>query len=226
MAGNQDRAAGPPGPDPQQGSASPAETARGSEPAGPPVKVPELVAAWQRAGPVKGRLVGLIFTVAAAAAVAIGVVVGRAQHAAPFNVLLFLLVIAADGAELVIRRRSAGQGGGATDRAAGPAAPAVKPAAKIVSVVAVCAVGGVMGMFSLLAALVADSCSSNQCYNTLNLAWPALILTQALIVVSAIAGTASARTNGQLARGVLLGIAGPFLALAAFAATLSAYVST
>jgi hypothetical protein len=225
MAENHDRAGGPAGPDPQPGWAPPAAASRG-ELAGPP-EVPHLGVAGQGTGPARGRRSSLIVwaavAVGAAAAVAIGVWVGLAEHAAPFNVVLFLIVVAVGGAEPVIRRR-----GGASAQAAGPAAPAVKPAARITSLVGICAVGGITGIFSLFAALASDACSSpsragSQCDTTIGLAWLVLILTQALIFIIAIVGTASARSYGQLVRGLILGLAGPFLALAAFFAAVSAY---
>ena len=55
------------------------------------------------------------------------------------------------------------------------------------------------------------------------MAWLVLIFTKALIFIIAIVGTASARSYGQLARGLILGLAGPFLALFAFFAAVSAY---
>jgi hypothetical protein len=166
--------------------------------------------------------------VGAAVAVAIGVWAGLAQHAAPFNVVLFLLVVAAGGAEPVIRRRGGARAGAARARAGRPAAPAVKPAVRIPSLAGICAVGGITGIYSLFTALVSDACSSlsragSHCDTTIGLAWLILILTQALIFSIAIAGTASARSYGQLARGLILGLAGPFLALAAFFAAVSAY---
>jgi hypothetical protein len=159
--------------------------------------------------------------VGAAAAVAIGVWAGLAQHAAPLKNVLLLLVVAVGGAEPVLPRR-----GGAPDGAAG--ARAVKPAVRITSLAGICAVGGITGIYSLFAALVSDACSSpsragSQCDTTIGVAWLVLILTQALIFSIAIAGTASARSYGQLARGLILGLAGPFLALAAFFAAVSAY---
>jgi hypothetical protein len=188
--------------------------------------------AAQGTGPARGRRSSLIVwaavAVGAAAAVAVGVWVGLAQHAAPFNVVLFLLVVAAGGAELVIRRRGGAPAGPAGARAAGPAARAVKPAVRITSLIGICAVGGITGIYSLFAALVSDACSSasragSQCDTTIGLAWLVLILTQALIFIIAIAGTASARSYGQLARGLILGVAGPFLALVAFFAAVTAY---
>jgi hypothetical protein len=230
MAENQDRAGGPAGPDPQPGWVPPAADFGGSEPAGP-LGVPQRGVAGQGTGPARGRRSSLIVwaaAVGAAAAVAIGVWAGLAQHAAPFNVVLFLLVVAVGGAEPVIRRRGGAPAGAARARAAGSAAPAVKPAVRITSLVGICAVGGITGIFSLFTALVSDACSSpsragSQCDTTIGLAWLVLILTQALIFSIAIAGTASARSYGQLARGLILGLAGPFLALAAFFAAVSAY---
>lgn len=230
MAGNQDRAGGPAGPDPQPGWVPPAADFGGSEPAGP-LGVPQRGVAGQGTGPARGRRPGVIVgaaAVGAAAAVAIGVWAGLAQHAAPFNVVLFLLVVAAGGAEPVIRRRGGAPAGAAGARAAGPAAPAVKPAVRITSLAGICAVGGITGIYSLFTALVSDACSSlsragSHCDTTIGLAWLVLILTQALIFSIAIAGTASARSYGQLARGLILGLAGPFLALAAFFAAVSAY---
>lgn len=231
MAENQDRARGPAGPDPQPGRAPPAAASGGSEPAGP-LEIPQLGVAGQGTGPARGRRSSLIVwaavAVGAAAVVAIGVWVGLAEHAVPFNVVLFLLVVAVGGAEPVIRRRGGASAGAAGARAAEPAATAVKPAAKITSLVGICAVGGITGIFSLFAALVSDACSSlsragSQCDTTIGLAWLVLILTQALIFIIAIVGTASARSYGQLARGLILGIAVPFLALAAFFAAVSAY---
>jgi hypothetical protein len=228
MAENQDRARGPAGPDPQPGWVPPAAAYGGSEPAGP-LGVPQRGVAGQGTGPARGRRSSLIVwaavAVGAAAAVAVGVWLGLAQHAAPFNVVLFLLVVAVGGAEPVIRRRGGAPAGA---RAAGPAAPAVKPAVRITSLVGICAVGGITGIYSLFAALVSDACSSpsragSQCDTTIGLAWLVLILTQALIFIIAIAGTASARSYGQLARGLILGLAGPFLALLAFFAAVSAY---
>jgi hypothetical protein len=75
---------------------------------------------------------------------------------------------------------------------------------------------------------VSDACSSSfreasQCDTTIGLAWLILILTQALIFIIAIVGTATARSYGQLVRGLILGLAGPFLALAVFFAAVSAY---
>ena len=216
MAENQDRARRPAGPDPQPGQEPPAAASGGSEPASP-LEVRQRGVAGQGTGPARGRRSSLSVwaaAVGAAAAVAIGVWAGLAQHAAPFNVVLFLLVVAVGGAEPVIRRR-----GGA---------PAVKPAVRITSLVGICAVGGITGIYSLFAALVSDACSSpsragSQCDTTIGVAWLVLILTQALIFSIAIAGTASARSYGQLARGLILGLAGPFLALAAFFAAVSAY---
>jgi hypothetical protein len=187
--------------------------------------------AGQGTGPARGRRFSLIVwaaAVGAAAAVAIGVWAGLAQHAAPFNVVLFLLVVAAGGAEPVIRRRGGAPAGAARARAAGPVARAVKPAVRVTGLVGICAVGGITGIYSLFAVLVSDACSSpsragSQCDTTIGLAWLVLILTQALIFSIAIAGTASARSYGQLARGLILGLAGPFLALAAFFAAVSAY---
>ncbi len=188
--------------------------------------------AGQGSGPARGRrssrIVWAAAAVGAAAAVAIGVWAGLAQHAAPFNVVLFLLVVAAGGAEPVIRRRGGAPAGAGRARTAGPAAPAVKPAVRIISLVGICAVGGITGIYSLFTALVSDACSAasqagSQCDTTIGLAWLVLILTQALIFSIAIAGTASARSYGQLARGVILGLAGPFLALVAFFAAVSAY---
>lgn len=230
MAGNQDRARGPAGPDPQPGRVPPAAASGGSEPASP-LEVPQRGVAGPGTGPARGRRSSLIVwaaAVGAAAAVAIGVWVGLAQHAAPFNVVLFLLVVAVGGAEPVIRRRGGAPAGAARARAAGPAAPAVKPAVRITSLVGICAVGGITGIYSLFAALVSDACSAppragSQCATTIGLAWLVLILTQALIFSIAVAGTASARSYGQLARGLILGLAGPFLALAAFFAAVSAY---
>jgi hypothetical protein len=229
MAENQDRAGGPAGPDPQPGWVPPAADFGGSEPAGP-LGVPQRGVAGQGTGPARGRRSSLIVAAAAvgaAAAVAIGVWAGLAQHAAPFNVVLFLLVVAVGGAEPVIRRRG-GASAQAGARAAGPAAPAVKPAVRITSLVGICAVGGITGIYSLFAALVSDACSSpsragSQCDTTIGLAWLVLILTQALIFSIAIAGTASAKSYGQLARGLILGLTGPFLALFAFFAAVSAY---
>jgi hypothetical protein len=229
MAENQDRARGPAGPDPQPGWVPPAAAYGGSEPAGP-LGVPQRGVAGQGIGPARGRRSSLIVwaavAVGAAAAVAVGVWLGLAQHAAPFNIVLFLLVVAVGGAEPVIRRRGGAPAGAAG--AAGPAAPAVKPAVRITSLVGICAVGGITGIYSLFAALVSDACSSpsragSQCDTTIGLAWLVLILTQALIFIIAIAGTASARSYGQLARGLILGLAGPFLALFAFFAAVSAY---
>lgn len=231
MAGNQDRAGGPAGPDPQPGWVPPAADFGGSEPTGP-LGVPQRGVAGQGSGPARGRrssrIVWAAAAVGAAAAVAIGVWAGLAQHAAPFNVVLFLLVVAAGGAEPVIRRRGGAPAGTGRARAAGPAAPAVKPAVRIISLVGICAVGGITGIYSLFTALVSDACSAasqagSQCDTTIGLAWLVLILTQALIFSIAIAGTASARSYGQLARGVILGLAGPFLALVAFFAAVSAY---
>jgi hypothetical protein len=231
MAENQDRARGPAGPDPQRGWAPPAAASGASEPAGP-LGVPQRGVAGQGTGPARGRRSSLIVwaavAVGAAAVVVVGVWAGLAQHAAPFNVVLFLLVVAVGGAEPVIRRRGGAPAGTAGARAAGPAAPAVKPAARITSLVGICAVGGITGIYSLFAALVSDACSSpsragSQCDTTIGLAWLVLILTQALIFIIAIAGTASARSYGQLARGLILGLAGPFLALFAFFAAVSAY---
>ena len=231
MAENQDRARGPAGPDPQPGWVPPAAASGGSEPAGP-LGVPQRGVAGQGTGPARGRRSSLIVwaavAVGAAAAVAVGVWLGLAQHAAPFNIVLFLLVVAVGGAEPVIRRRGGAPAGAAGARAAGPAAPAVRPAVRITSLVGICAVGGITGIYSLFAALVSDACSSpsragSQCDTTIGLAWLVLILTQALIFAIAIAGTASARSYGQLARGLILGLAGPFLALFAFFAAVSAY---
>ncbi len=231
MAENQDRAGGPAGPDPQPGWVPPAADFGGSEPTGP-LGVPQRGVAGQGSGPARGRrssrIVWAAAAVGAAAAVAIGVWAGLAQHAAPFNVVLFLLVVAAGGAEPVIRRRGGAPAGAGRARAAGPAAPAVKPAVRIISLVGICAVGGITGIYSLFTALVSDACSAasqagSQCDTTIGLAWLVLILTQALIFSIAIAGTASARSYGQLARGVILGLAGPFLALVAFFAAVSAY---
>lgn len=230
MAENQDRAGGTAGPDPQPGWVPPAADFGGSEPAGP-LGVPQRGVAGQGTGPARGRRPGLIVgaaAVGAAAAVAIGVWAGLAQHAAPFNVVLFLLVVAAGGAEPVIRRRGGARAGAARARAGRPAAPAVKPAVRITSLAGICAVGGITGIYSLFTALVSDACSSlsragSHCDTTIGLAWLVLILTQALIFSIAIAGTASARSYGQLARGLILGLAGPFLALAAFFAAVSAY---
>lgn len=231
MAGNQDRAGGPAGPDPQPGWVPPAADFGGSEPTGP-LGVPQRGVAGQGSGPARGRrssrIVWAAAAVGAAAAVAIGVWAGLAQHAAPFNVVLVLLVVAVGGAEPVIRRRGGAPAGAGRARAAGPAAPAVKPAVRIISLVGICAVGGITGIYSLFTALVSDACSSpsragSQCDTTIGLAWLVLILTQALIFSIAIAGTASARSYGQLARGVILGLAGPFLALVAFFAAVSAY---
>lgn len=231
MAGNQDRAGGPAGPDPQPGWVPPAADFGGSEPTGP-LGVPQRGVAGQGSGPARGRrssrIVWAAAAVGAAAAVAIGVWAGLAQHAAPFNVVLFLLVVAAGGAEPVIRRRGGAPAGAGRARTAGPAAPAVKPAVRIISLVGICAVGGITGIYSLFTALVSDACSAasqagSQCDTTIGLAWLVLILTQALIFSIAIAGTASARSYGQLARGLILGFAGPFLALAAFFAAVSAY---
>jgi len=225
MAENQDRAGGPAGPDPQPGWVPPAADFGGSEPG-----VPRRGVAGQGTGPARGRRSSLIVWAAAAvaaAAVAIGVWAGLAQHAAPFNVVLFVLVVAVGGAEPVIRRRGGAPAGAARARAAGPAAPAVKPAVRITSLVGICAVGGITGIYSLFTALVSDACSAasragSQCDTTIGLAWLVLILTQALIFSIAIAGTASAKSYGQLARGLILGLAGPFLALAAFFAAVSA----
>jgi hypothetical protein len=230
MAENQDRARGPAGPDPQRGWPPPAAACGGSEPAGP-LGVSQRGVAGQGAGPARGRRSSLIVwaaAVGAAAAVAIGVWVGLAQHAAPFNVVLFVLVVAVGGAEPVIRRRRGAPADAARAWAAGPAAPAVKPAVKITSLVGICAVGGITGIYSLFAALVSDACSSpsragSQCDTTIGLAWLVLILTQALIFIIAIVGTASARAYGQLARSLILGLAGPFLALVAFFAAVSVY---
>jgi len=229
MAENQDWARGPAGPDPQPAQGPPAAASGGSEPAGPP-GVPQRGVAGQGTGPARGRRSSLVVwaAVGAAAAVAIGVWAGLAQHAAPFNIVLFLLVVAVGGAEPVIRRRGGAPDGAAGARAAGPAAPAVKPAVRITSLAGICAVGGITGIYSLFAALVSDACSSpsragSQCDTTIGVAWLVLILTQALIFSIAIAGTASARSYGQLARGLILGLAGPFLALAAFFAAVSAY---
>jgi hypothetical protein len=225
MAENQDRARGPAGPDPQPGWVPPAAACGGSEPAGP-LGVPERDAAGQGTGPARGRRPGLIVwaAVGAAAAVAVGVWLGLAQHAAPFNIVLFLLVAAVGGAEPVIRRHGGAPAGA---RAAGPAAPAVKLAVRIASLAGICAVGGITGIYSLFAALVSDACSSpsagSQCDTTIGVAWLVLILTQALIFSIAIAGTASAKSYGQLARALVLGLAGPFLALFAFFAAVSAY---
>jgi hypothetical protein len=136
MAENQDRARGPAGPDPPPGWAPLAVPSGSSEPVGP-LEVPQLGVAGQGTGPVQGRRSSLIVwaavAVGAAAAVAVGVWVGLAQHAAPFNVVLFLLVIAVGGAEPIIRRRGGASAAAAGARAAGPAAPAVKPAARITS---------------------------------------------------------------------------------------------
>jgi hypothetical protein len=155
MAENQDRARGPAGPDPQPGGVPPAAAYGGSEPAGP-LGVPQRGGAGQGTGPARGRRSRLIVwaavAVGAAAAVAVGVWVGLAQHAAPFNVVLFLLVVAVGGAEPVIRRRGGAPAGPAGARAAGPAAPAVKPAVRITSLVGICAVGGITGIYSLFAA--------------------------------------------------------------------------
>jgi len=231
MAENQDRARGPAGPDPQPGWPPPAATSRDSEPAGP-LGVPQPGVAGQGTGPARGCRSSLIVWAAvamgAAAAVAVGVWVGLAEHAAPFNVVLFLLVVAVGGAEPVIRRRGGASAGAAGARAAGPAASAVKPAARISSLVGICAVGGITGIYSLFAALVSDACSSlsragSQCDTTIGLAWLVLILTQAVIFILAIVGAASARSYGQLVRGLILGLAGPFLALAAFFVAVSAY---
>lgn len=231
MAENKDRARGPAGPDPQPGWASPAAPSGSSGPAGS-LEVPQLGVAGQATGPAQGRPPSLIVwaavAVGAAAAVAVGVWVGLAQHAAPFNVVLFLLVIAVGGAEPVIRRRGGASAAAAGARASGPAASAVKPAARITSLVGICAVGGITGIYSLFAALVSDACSSSsraasQCDTTIGLAWLVLILTQALIFIIAIVGTATARSYGQLVRGLILGLAGPFLALAAFFVAVSAY---
>jgi len=229
MAGNQDRAGGPAGPDPQPGQEPPAAASGGSEPVGP-LEVPQRGVAGQGTGPARGGRSSLIVwaAVGAGAAVAIGVWAGLAQHAAPFNVVLFVLVVAVGGAEPVIRRRGGAPAGAARAWAAGPAAPAVKPAVRITSLVGICAVGGITGIYSLFTALVSYACSAtsragSQCDTTIGLAWLVLILTQALIFSIAIAGTASARSYGQLARGVILGLAGPFLALVAFFAAVSAY---
>jgi hypothetical protein len=228
MAENQDRARGPDGPDPQPGWVPPAAAFGGSEPAGP-LGVPQRGVAGQGTGPARGCRSSLIVwaavAVGAAAAVAVGVWVGLAEHAAPFNVVLFLLAAAVGGAEPVIRRRGGAPAGPAGARAAGPV---VKPAVRITSLVGICAVGGITGIYSLFAVLVSDACSSpsragSQCDTTIGLAWLVLILTQALIFIIAIAGTASARSYGQLARGLILGLAGPFLALVAFFAAVSAY---
>ena len=126
----------------------------------------------------------------------------------------------------VIRRRGGAPAGAAG--ATGPAASAVKPAARITSLVGICAVGGITEIYSLFTALVSDACSSlsragSQCDTTIGLAWLVLILTQAVIFIIAIVGTASARSYGQLIRGLILGLAGPFLALAAFFVAVSAY---
>src|SRR5690349_1392603 len=134
MAENQDRAGGPAGPDPQPGWVPPAADFGGRQPAGP-LGVPQRGVAGQGTGLARGRRSSLIVwaaaVVGAAAAVAIGVWAGLAQHAAPFNVVLFLLVVAAGGAEPVIRRRGGAPAGAGRARAAGPAAPAVKPAVRI-----------------------------------------------------------------------------------------------
>ena len=230
MAGNQDRARGPTGPDPQPGQVPPAAASAGSEPAGP-LEVPQRGVAGPETRAARRRRSSLIVwaaAVGAAAAVAIGVWAGLAQHAAPFNVVLFLLVVAVGGAEPVIRRRGGAPAGAAMARGGRPAAAAVKPAVRITSLVGICAVGGITGIYSLFAALVSDACSSasragSQCTTTIGLAWLVLILTQALIFSIAVAGTASARSYGQLARGLILGLAGPFLALVAFFVAVSAY---
>jgi hypothetical protein len=69
---------------------------------------PEASMAEQKAGPARSRPGLILWTaviVGAAVAVAIGVLAGQAQHAAPFNVLLMLLVVGVGIAELAARRR-------------------------------------------------------------------------------------------------------------------------
>jgi hypothetical protein len=146
---------------------------------------------------------------AAVAVAAATVGLAAAEGAVRLNVLLLLTVAGIAAAELIARRR-----GGPLPV---PGVPAGWSRARTVSVAIIIIIGGVTGVFSLFAGLASDPCSTSRCEAPIFRAWLVLLPTQVLIFATALLGAVFIRSSGQkLARAIILGVAGPFLALAAF----------
>jgi len=75
-----------------------------------------------------------------------------------------------------------------------------------------------------IAALTDEYCSSQRCHATIGWAGLMLLVTLVLISVTAIAGILPRRTAGQRIRALVLGFAGPMLALVAFFVAISGQV--
>jgi hypothetical protein len=202
---------------PGDGSGLPGQA---GEPAGgPPVAAPRRPASRRRLAPSRraGVAAAAAVVVASAGAVAVlAVAVGGSL----VSVLLLVAVAGVAVAELMTRTGGGRPPGGPASRPPltllrGPAGSRARTAA-IAGVVSVAVIGTITGIFSWLAVLESDRCISTRCDNVIGAGWLVLMVSQILIFWTALLGAVYARGPGQLARAVLLGLAGPFAALVAF----------
>lgn len=210
----------PAGPAAVTGSDLPAATDRAQCPDGPSVPVPGQEGPPDR--PVTRARLAAVGSVAAGAAVLavagwparVAVTAGTAG----FNVALILIVAGIAIGELAARGTARRR---ARLRPGTPPAP-ISPRWLVPASVAVITLAGMaMGFISLFAIMVDDACYASRCDTIVGTGWLVLMATQALTFPTALLGAATARHGGQLARAVLLGAAGPFIALFAFGAAVA-----
>lgn len=200
---------------PGDGSGLPGQA--GEPASGPPVAAPGRPASRRRLALSRRAGVGAAAVVASAGAVAVlAVAVGGSL----VNVLLLVAVAGVAVAELMTRTGGGRPPGGPASRPPltllrGPAGSRARAAA-IAGVVSVVVIGAITGIFSWLAILESDRCISTRCDNVVGAGWLVLMVSQILIFWTALLGAVYARGSGQLARAVILGLAGPFAALVAF----------
>lgn len=224
--------------DPARGPAKPGAVAGAEQQGPPPPLLPgtppdESPETGDPAGPRPGnrRPPGLKGWAVVAGAVAVAACavtgLGVASGAVPFNAVLLLIVAGAAIAVLVtfvrgVRPPGGPAKGGAPALIRLPAGPRARWF-RIAGIVSIVVVGAIMGILSLFAGLASDACpppgeAGIHCDNVIQAGWLVLMATQLLIFLAAVLLAGFARSSGQLALAVMLGLTGPFLALAAFGA--------
>lgn len=147
------------------------------------------------------------------------------------NSLMLLIVVGVIVAELVMylrrRVRQAQTGTAQAGTTGGPTLPPGTPPrpGRSVAVVLMAVYSAFFFWLSFLIAALADEyCSSQRCHATVGWAGLMLLVTLVLISVTAIAGVLPRRTAGQRIRALVLGYAGPMLALVAYFVAISGQV--
>jgi len=164
---------------------------------------------------------------AGALAVVVAVAVAAlamAKAGSYLNAVLVLIVAGMAVAELLARTRGSAAGRAGEGRPLplirGPAGSGARAAA-IAGVAIIVVIGAIMGLLSWFAILEADRCYTDRCNAVTGFGWLVLMVSQVLIFWTALLGAGYARSTAQLARAVILGLAGPVAAFAVFGAAIS-----